>query len=290
MKIVVCVKQIRQIYARSGRDPEDYFLTPMDAVCRVNPLDEEAMGMAARIKKTCKGTEILLLTLGPLIAEEDLRRCAALGADDIFRIEGGYLDPWGTADLLSKGIQELRPDLVLCGKESLDQKNGQVVTFLAHLLGLPSATAVKDIRIGEGRDSVEIVRSSGRGMREILRCPLPAVLGADKTEHGAGIPTYWEKRRASALPIKTLRIEDLRAEQRVFSKRAFPPRPRPKQVFKPDSTLDAHERIRQLLSGSRVEKSGIKLEGSAQEGVEGIISFLHEKGFLRFDKQFEKGS
>lgn len=289
MRIVVCVKQIRHIYARSGRDPAHYFLTPIDAVFRVNPLDEEAMGMAARIKGNHEGTEILLLTLGPLIAEEELRRCAALGADDIYRIEEeGSLDPWGKAVLLSRAVRDLGPDLVLCGKESLDQQNGQVGTFLAHRLGFPFVTAVKDIKIPTSRDSVEVLRSSGRGVREILRCPLPAVLGVDKTEQGPGIPTYREKRRASGLPIRRLRTMEVPVEQRVVSKRVFPPRPRPKPVLPPDCTLDSHERIRQLLSGSRMKKSGVMLEGNGKEQVEGILSFLQERGFLEVGKRSEE--
>ena len=87
MNIVVCIKQIEQVYAQSGMDPERHFLTPMDHVVRVNPYDEAALEAALRIKDRVPETKILLLTLGPMIAEKELRRCLALGAVVLYHID-----------------------------------------------------------------------------------------------------------------------------------------------------------------------------------------------------------
>ena len=80
MNIVVCIKQIEQVYARSGKDPERHFLTSKDRIVRINPYDEAALEAALRIKEHVPEAHIILLTLGTLIAEKELRRCLALGA------------------------------------------------------------------------------------------------------------------------------------------------------------------------------------------------------------------
>ena len=138
MRIIVCIKQIRFTYARTGMDPEQYFLTDEDHIYRINPYDEAALELALQVKERQNDVEILLLTIGPITAETELRRCLALGADDIYRIETeDELDPWSKSALLTCAINDLGADLILCGKESMDRQNGQVGAFMAHRLDMP---------------------------------------------------------------------------------------------------------------------------------------------------------
>ena len=143
MRIVVWVKQIRQIYARSGMDPERHFLNPEDAICRVNPYDEVALELALRLRDLQGGGEIIAVTLGPIIAEAELRRCLAMGADALYQaeVEEG-LDPWVKSSIMARIVRELDARLVLCGKESLDRRNGQAGAFMAHHLGMPFVPGV----------------------------------------------------------------------------------------------------------------------------------------------------
>ena len=162
MRIIVCVKQIRLTYARTGMDPEQYFLKPEDSVYRVNPYDEAALELALQAKERQDDVEIILLTLGPIIAETELRRCLALGADDIYQIEmDEELDPWSKSKLLVRATKDIGAELVLCGKESLDKQNGQVGALMAHRLDMPFLSAVLDLTI-QDNGIVETRRATDR--------------------------------------------------------------------------------------------------------------------------------
>lgn len=290
MRIVVCVKQISHAYARTGMDPERDFLTPEDEVFRVNPYDELAVAVALRTKELVGEGEISVLTLGPIIAEKELRRCMAMGVDHLYQIDiAGRVDPWQKSAFLARAIKGIGADLVLCGKESIDSRNGQVGAFVAHLLALPFVSCIRDISISSDKGSLEVQRSAGRGIREVIECPLPAVFSVDAGAIEPPFPTYEEKKQSQTLPVqKIIYDKDTVFPQSICTK-TFPPRPRPKKAPAPDPGLDAFNRIGQLLTGSRVEKKGEMLRGSPESQVDGIISFLGGHGFLESLKEGKKG-
>ena len=81
MKIVVCIKQVKFIYAQTGTDPKQNFIGPDDFVRIINPLDESAVEEALRIKEKHKDAEVIVISLGDRFAEEGLRKCLSIGAD-----------------------------------------------------------------------------------------------------------------------------------------------------------------------------------------------------------------
>lgn len=287
MRIIVCVKQIRLIYARTSMDPEQNFVGPEDSIFRVNPYDEAALELALQVKDQKVDAEIILLTLGPIIAETELRRCLAMGADDVYQIETEEeLDPWSKSKLLARASKDMNPDLVLCGKESLDKQDGQVGAFIAYHLDLPFLSAVLDLTI-QGNGISEVRRAAGRGVREVISCPLPAVLSVDFGSHAPRLPIYEERIRTRSMEIKPLTFPDMIPANKTISTKVFPPRPRPKRIPAPGSKTEAFYRVEQLLAGSRVQKKGLLLEGNAESQVQGIVSFLVEHGFIEIDKNQE---
>ena len=288
MKIIVCAKQIKFTYARTGRDPDKNFIAPEDSVFRINPWDESALESALELKEKSEDIEVILLTLGPVIAEKELRRWVALGVDEVCRIdsESGY-DPWSKSVILSAGIKELKADLVLCGKESVDRQNGQTGAFIAYNLSFPFVSNVTRIEMA-GNMMSRAVRNAGRGVREGIECPLPAVFSISRTGIEARLPLYEGKQRASLAPFRILEIDRDTAEKKLISKGIYPPRPRPKPVSTPDSKLNAFDRINQLLAGSHIEKKGRTLTGDTDSLVEGIISYLKENGFLEKNNPSKK--
>jgi electron transfer flavoprotein beta subunit len=295
MKIIVCAKQIRHTYARTGTSPESHYIRPEDGVYRVNPHDEAALELALRLKDEYKNTTVVLLTLGPMIAEDEIRRCLATGADDLYQINvNGHAlysedpldqpNPWIKSDLMARAVKDLKGDLVLCGKASLDKGSGQVGALLAHRLDLPFVSAITDLTLTDlSRDksgsTLQVQRSAGRGVREIIACRLPAVFSVD-LGRDLRLPKFAKRQWAKAYATRHLDYgADVDAPKMVCAHR-FQPRPRPKIVPAPDSRLQAYERIMQLLSGSKVEKKGEILTGSPESQVEGIIAFLKANGFL----------
>ncbi len=284
MKIIVCVKQIRHTFARSSMDPGENFVGPEDTIHRVNPYDEAALSLAIRVKKLLGSSRIVLVTLGPIIAEDDLRRCLAIGADDLYQItvNGGEddLDSWSKGAYLARASRELDGDLILCGKESMDSRNGLVGAFIAQRLGLPFVSGISDLVNIGGEDSIKVKRNAARGTREIIECSLPAVFSVDLASSAPEYPAYADLKKAGSVPILGLRFEKGMVKPKTTAVRTFAPCPRPKCVEPPDSSLPAFERVEQLLMGSRVEKKSAFLRGSPESQVDGIMSFLEEHGFL----------
>jgi electron transfer flavoprotein beta subunit len=295
MKIIVCAKQIRHTYARTGTSPESHYIRPEDGVYRVNPHDEAALELALRLKDEYENTTVVLLTLGPMIAEDEIRRCMATGADDLYQINvTGHPpyaadpldqpDPWVKSDLMARAVKDLKGDLVLCGKASLDKGSGQVGALLAHRLDLPFVSAITDLTrtdlsMNKSDGTLQVQRSAGRGVREIIECRLPAVFSVD-LGRDLRLPKFAKRQWAEAYAPRQLDYgADVDAPKMVCAHR-FQPRPRPKIVPAPDSRLQAYERIMQLLAGSKVEKKGEMLTGSPESQVDGIIAFLRANDFL----------
>lgn len=280
MRIIVCTKQVKFTYARTGLDPDKNYIESGDSIFRINPWDESALDIALKLKERDGNIEVIVLTLGPVIAEKELRRCLAVGADEIYRIdtESGH-DSWSKSVLLAQGIKELNPDIVFCGKESVDKQNGQTGAFIAHHLKLPFVSNVINVETGLKPVST-VIRNAGKGVREEIDCPLPAVFSISLTGIETRLPIYERKQKALATPFKILEVDNDKAEGKISSESVYPPRPRPKKISTPDSSMDAFERINQLLAGSNIEKKGITLSGDTESQVDGIISYLQEQGFL----------
>jgi electron transfer flavoprotein beta subunit len=313
MKIIVCTKQICHTYARTGMNPDTEYINSEDSIFRVNPHDEAATELALRLRETIKDTKVNLLTLGSMISEDQLRRCLATGADNLYQVDfKGHKnpdpffqpDPRVKADLISRTAKVLGADLILCGKESLDRTSGQVGALVAGKLNLPFVSGIIDLSFDKKTHMLRVKRSAGRGVKEIIECSYPAVFSV-----GLGpelrLPTIEKRQLAQAYEIRTpdINIPDIdipdidipdidtpdsgkqgsqgaSIQAKSVCTKIFQPRPRSRIIPVPDSNLDAFDRVLQLLTGSRVEKKGELLTGSTTSQVEGIINFLKENQFI----------
>jgi electron transfer flavoprotein beta subunit len=173
--------------------------------------------------------------------------------------------------------------MVLCGKASLDKGSGQVGALLAQRLDLPFVSAITDLSLDKASGTLQVQRSAGRGVREIIECRLPAVFSVDLGPE-LRLPEFAGRQRAETYAPRQLSYgSDINAPKIVCTRR-FQPRPRPKMVAAPDSREHAYERIMQLLTGSTVEKKGEMLTGSTDAQVDGIIDFLKANGFIEADQ------
>ncbi|UCF94914.1 MAG: electron transfer flavoprotein subunit beta/FixA family protein, partial [Desulfobacterales bacterium] len=178
MKIVVCVKQIALILARTGNDPQQQFVSRDDRVPLINPPDLIAVEAGLQIKESLGG-EIFLVTVGPLIAEARLRKCWAMGADRLLHLEvpeGEDLDHHQKAAVLAGTLRKERPDLVLCGQMSLDTEGGQLGARLAAMLDMLYISRVVSLEMPAGSARMAATRALERGDREIVQGTLPAVV------------------------------------------------------------------------------------------------------------------
>lgn len=281
MKILVCIKQIACVYAQTGLDPDQQFLSSEDRVYRVNPCDEVATEMALRLKEANEGVHVSLLTIGPLIAEDALRRCMAFGADQLYQVmANGDGDPGIKSGILAAAVRLLGFDLVLCGRESYDRKSGQVPAFTAHELEWPFVSAVTELDMATQNGRGSAWRNCGRGTWERVSFPLPALLSVEVGKTEPRIPIYDNRLAAESAEIMKLNFKKVPREPLFRKRRTFPPKPRAGKLYPPDSRSDAYRRTEELLKGSSMEKKGQILAGSPESQLAGMIAFLKERGFL----------
>ena len=288
MKIVVCVKQIHLIYARTGNDPKTHFIAEEDRIHIVNPYDELAVEEAIRIKEKLGDGEVVLITLGDLIAEKALKRCLAMGADRLIQINDPYfgkLDPWGTSVVLAKAVERLGPDLIFCGKEALDENAGQVGAYIAELLGLPFVSCVVGLELLPNKKEAKVKRALGKGDKEVVECLLPALFSIERGINEPRYPTLPNLLRALDQKIECwdrefLGFQDGDIQSMTEVVEVLYPRPRPKRITTPDSHMNGFERVLSLLAGSRTEKKGHILEGPPESMASEIFRFLIENRII----------
>jgi electron transfer flavoprotein beta subunit len=288
MKIVVCVKQIDLIYARTGIDPASHFISEEDRIRMVNPYDELAVEEAIRIKESLKDGQVILVALGDLFAEKALKRCLAMGADRLIQVNDPSfvnLDPWGSAVVLARAIKKLEPDLILCGKEALDDNGGQVGAYVSELLGFPYISSVVKVSLFLREGKARVHCALGKGDKEVVESGIPVLLSVEKGLNEPRYPTLPNLLWALNQEIECWDREFLALQNRDFQPmtevvQVDYPRPRPKSIAAPASHLNGFERVLWLLSGSRTERKGSLVEGPPEAMASEIIRFLMEKGIM----------
>jgi electron transfer flavoprotein beta subunit len=193
----------------------------------ISPHEECGVEEAVRIVEA-SGGEVVVLTLGPAEAEEQLRDCMAIGADRgiLLKTDATEWDAQATAGAIADAVRGEEPfDLLLFGNESADAGNYQVGIRVAYALGLPVVTGLKKIEIGDGRARVE--RDAG-GARDVYEVPLPAVL---TVLEGLNLPRYPSvpgRLRAKSKPLAV--VEPSRPESKLEKLRLVVPEGQGKQA------------------------------------------------------------
>lgn len=176
MNIAVCIKQVPD--APSIRmDKERMSIIREGVESIINPLDAVALGAALALKER-EGGKVVALTMGPPQSEEALREALAAGADEAILISDPRFagaDTLATSHTLARAIACLEPfpDLILCGRQSIDSDTGHVGPQIAEELDLPQACGVLEIYREEGS---LMVRQLSDGFLNTLRISLPALI------------------------------------------------------------------------------------------------------------------
>lgn len=284
MKIVVCVKQVPDVNFQVGIDFQAGCIEPGDLVYIVNPLDKVALEAAAQLKERMPETEVTvtLVTLGPPEAEEILRRCLTWGADEVVHLcdpvfEG--LDAFASASVLSQAITQIGFDLVLCGQQSLDGETGRVGPMIAERLQVPHVSAITCLDLATDHSHAIVHRRIERGRREVLQCRLPALFTVDRGLNQPRYPSFGaclaaQKKEIQQWDASSLGLQGITPAIKRLG--ISSPRPRPKKIFTPDSSLSAADRMKQMMSGGLTQKkSGSSLvEEPPDKAASQAIQFI----------------
>jgi electron transfer flavoprotein beta subunit len=179
VKILVPVKRVPDPETVIKLTPDGTSIVTDNVKWVINPFDEIAIEEALRIKEKFAGTEVVLLSIGQKAAQEQLRTGLAMGADRaILVLADQPLEPLAVARVIQKLGGTEKPDLILLGKQAIDDDSNCVGQMLAELLGWPQATFASKVESGSDQKSARVTREVDGGL-ETLAIPLPAVVTAD---------------------------------------------------------------------------------------------------------------
>jgi electron transfer flavoprotein beta subunit len=176
MRLAVCLKQVISRASHLRVDDARTGVREADATWELNEPDAYALEEALRLRER-HGGAVVAVSAGPARVVQVLREALARGADRAVHVEADHLataDPATVASGLATGLKEAAADLILTGLQSDDQGFGQTGVLLAARLGLPHATIVMQVEVGDGR--VRVKRELEGGWFQWVGLPLPSVL------------------------------------------------------------------------------------------------------------------
>src|SRR5919197_2217175 len=260
MKIVVAVKQVPDTATQvkiSGSDPKAIDTAGITWI--VSPYDEFAVEEALRIKEKRGQGEVVAVSLGPERVKEALRSCLAMGCDRAIHANDpawNDADTLVTAKALAAVVKQEAPELLLCGRQAIDDDTGAVPAQLAELLGWPCAYWIMEEAIDGDGKTVRAARQVEGGL-EVFDLPLPAVLTAQKGLNEPRYPTLKGIMGAKKKEIRDVKAADLgRAPEppqlSVVALEALPARP-PGRII-PGEVKDA---VKELVRSLREDAKAI---------------------------------
>ena len=177
MKILVPVKRVVDYNVKIRVKPDGSGVELANVKMSMNPFDEIAVEEALRLKEAGKAEEVVAVSIGPAKAEETLRTALAMGADRAILIEAeGTVEPLAVAKLLKAVVDEEKPELVILGKQAIDDDANQTGQMLGALLGWGQATFASKVELGDGK--AEVTREVDGGLQTIS-IKLPAIVTTD---------------------------------------------------------------------------------------------------------------
>ena len=207
MKILVTVKRVIDANVKIRLKPDGSGVETANVKMSMNPFDEIAVEEAVRLKEKGVATETIAVTFGPTQAQETLRTALAMGIDRAIYVPvEGPIQSLGVARALKKIVEKEKPDLILMGKQAIDQESSQTGPILAALLGWPQGSFASKIVIADGKAAV--TREIDGGL-ETLSLKLPAVVTTDlrlNTPRFASLPNIM---KAKQKPLQTIALAEL---------------------------------------------------------------------------------
>jgi electron transfer flavoprotein beta subunit len=254
MNIVVCIKQVPDT-AEVRINPETGTLIREGVTSIINPFDMHAIEAGIQIKERVGG-KVTVMTMGPPQAESALRDAIAMGADDgilpSYRAFAGS-DTWATSFTLSKAIEKLGADIIICGKQAIDGDTAQVGPETAEFLNIPHISYVRKIE-DLTQSSIKVQRLMDEGY-DIVESSFPVLLTAVKELNEPRLPSLKGKMAAKKAVIRKWGASDIMADQNDLGLNGSPTQV--KNIFTPEA------------------RSGRKmLEGDTEEQVDALIKEL----------------
>src|SRR5437879_1692596 len=207
MKVLVPVKRVVDFNVKVRVRPDGSGVDTTNVKMSMNPFDEIAVEEAVRMKEKGIATEIVAVSCGVTACRETLRTALAIGADRAILVETDVeLQPLAVAKLLKAIVAKEQPQLVVLGKQAIDDDANQTGQMLAALLDWPQATFASKIDIANG---LATVKREVDGGLETLELKLPAVVTTDLRLNEPRYATLPNIMKAKKKPLETITPEML---------------------------------------------------------------------------------
>lgn len=234
MKVLVAVKRVVDYNVKVRVKPDHTGVDTAHVKMSMNPFDEIAVEEAVRLKEAGLVTEIVAVSCGVALCQETLRSALAMGADRAILVETNQeLQPLAVAKLLQALVKKEAPQLIILGKQAIDDDANQTGQMLAALCDLPQATFASKVTMVDGR--AHVTREIDGGL-ETLSLTLPAVITTDLRLNEPRYLTLPSIMKAKKKPLETLSPDTLGVDiaPRLKNLKVAEPAARPAGVKVPD--------------------------------------------------------
>ena len=212
MKILVAYKRVVDYNVRVQVKPDGSGVVTEGVKLSANPFDEIALEEALRLRDKGIATEVIVATIAPADAQAHLRNGLAMGANRaIHVVVDGPIQPLTAARTLLKLVEKEQPDLVILGKQAIDDDSSQTGQMLATLWGRPQATFASKLEItynGPGDGKATVTREVDAGL-ETLEVDLPAVITTDLRLNEPRFIKLPDIMKAKSKPMESIPFADL---------------------------------------------------------------------------------
>ena len=207
MKLLVADKRVIDFNVKIRVKADKTGIETANVKMSMNPFDEIAIEEAVRLKEAGTATEIAAVSMGPQACQETIRTALAMGADrGIHVLTDAELQPLAVAKLLKAIVERDKFDLVILGKQAIDDDCNQTGQMLAALLGWPQATFASKLKIADGNASV--TREVDGGL-ETIEIKLPAIVTTDLRLNEPRYASLPNIMKAKKKPIEAISPEAL---------------------------------------------------------------------------------
>jgi len=207
MKLLVSIKRVVDFNVKVRVKPDGTGVDTANVKMSMNPFDEIAVEEAVRLKEKGVASELVAVSCGPAACQETLRTALAIGADRAILVEtDAELQPLAVAKLLKALVDKEAPQLVILGKQAIDDDSNQTGQMLAALLGWPQATFASKVDIADGKATVK--REIDGGL-ETVAVGLPAVITTDLRLNEPRYATLPNIMKAKKKPLEVVKPDAL---------------------------------------------------------------------------------
>ena len=207
MKLLVPTKRVVDFNVKVRVKPDGTGIDTANVKMSMNPFDEIAVEEAVRLKEKGVATEIVAVSCGPTACQETLRTALAIGADRAILVETtAEVQPLAVAKLLKAVVEKEQPQLVILGKQAIDDDSNQVGQMLAALLDWPQAAFASKVEIEGTR--MRVKREVDGGL-ETVEMSLPAIVTTDLRLNEPRYATLPNIMKAKKKPLEVVKPEGL---------------------------------------------------------------------------------